>query len=177
MAASLPKYADYGQDITGDEIIRLERLLLEFGQRDAPSPEAPVTRPPQPPSPPPNRPPTPGLSPPPRRPPPEEQPTSSEGLPAKSRPPDFKLTPEPPPLRDLFDRLPPSVKGKGQGKPKGRSREGPYDARPWHYEHMPVPRLPPSYAHSRNWAVIYSGCLATYTKELTTFGCFAVGAF
>ena len=35
MATSLPKFADYGQDITSDEIIRLERLLLEFGQRDA----------------------------------------------------------------------------------------------------------------------------------------------
>ena len=43
MATSLPKFADYGQDITSDEIICLERLLLEFGQRDAPSP---VTRPP-----------------------------------------------------------------------------------------------------------------------------------
>ena len=46
MATPIPKFADFGQDITAHEIIRLERLLLEFGQRDAPSSEASVTRPP-----------------------------------------------------------------------------------------------------------------------------------
>ena len=46
MSNPIPKFADCGQDMTAHEIHRLEQLLLEFGQRDAPSPEAPVTRPP-----------------------------------------------------------------------------------------------------------------------------------
>ena len=46
MATPLPKYAGCGQDMTSYEIHRLEQLLLEFGQREAPSPQVPVTRPP-----------------------------------------------------------------------------------------------------------------------------------
>ena len=46
MATPLPRFADCGQDMTSYEVHRLEQLLLEFGQRDAPSPQVPVTRPP-----------------------------------------------------------------------------------------------------------------------------------
>ena len=46
MATPIPKFADCGQDMTSYEVLRLEQLLLEFGQRDSPSPQAPVTRPP-----------------------------------------------------------------------------------------------------------------------------------
>ena len=46
MATPLPKFADCGQDMTSCEVHRLEQLLLEFGQREAPSPQVPVTRPP-----------------------------------------------------------------------------------------------------------------------------------
>lgn len=45
IATPLPKFAaDAGQDIGVGEVHRLEVLLLEFGQRDAPSPAAPETR-------------------------------------------------------------------------------------------------------------------------------------
>ena len=46
MATPYPKFADCGQDMSSDEIRRLEEILLEFGQRGAPSPQGPVTRPP-----------------------------------------------------------------------------------------------------------------------------------
>ena len=46
MATPLPRFADCGQDMTSYEVHRLEQLLLEFGQREAPSPQVPVTRPP-----------------------------------------------------------------------------------------------------------------------------------
>ena len=46
MATPIPKFADCGQDMTSYEVLRLEQLLLEFGQRDSPSPQAPVNRPP-----------------------------------------------------------------------------------------------------------------------------------
>ena len=46
MATPIPKFADCGQDMTTYEVLRLEQLLLDFGQRDSPSPPVPVTRPP-----------------------------------------------------------------------------------------------------------------------------------
>ena len=288
MATPLPKFADCGQDMTSCEVHRLEQLLLEFGQREAPSPQVPVTRPPltrkrsqsyiegvadgdkrprlqwrkkeergqsgriaswvdervpppgvpRPPAPvtgthtssvyrlphphgreeaspkedfpkrnvsaeqsiaakgkgqgsspikgtnaplkgtprgsvarampsrgnipkdllgpqpvpvkaapsqPPAKP-SPPKVPPPKVPPPKVPPpdisSNVSGIPANTRPPDFNLTPKPPPLADLYSRLQPSVKGKGKSKQQVSQRGGPYDPQQWNLQNVPPPPLP-----------------------------------
>ena len=109
-----------------------------------PMKRAPISPPPLPA---PAQPPTAGLSPPPKRQPmmataPKVPPNSASGIPVHTRPADFNLTPKPPPLANLYNRLQPSVKRKGKGKQQGHFREGPYEARPWHLRNVPPPPLP-----------------------------------
>ena len=113
--------------------------------------KAAPTQPPAKPSPPKVPPPK---VPPPKVPPPDISSTTS-GIPANTRPPDFNLTPKPPPLTDLYNRLQPSVKGKG--KQQASQRGGPYGSQQWNLQNVSPPPLPsgvPSTAASSSNAPI-----------------------
>ena len=105
-------------------------------------PPLPVKQAPMPPAPKPSPPKVPPPKVPPPKVPPPDISSAPSGIPAHSRPTDFNLTPKPPPLTDLYNRLQPSVKGKGKGKQQANFRGGPYDSRQWNLQNVPPPPLP-----------------------------------
>ena len=154
---SMPRRGNILKDLLGPPLHTPPPVPLAKPQIPKPPsmpPPVPVkaapTQPPAKPSPPKVPPPK---VPPPKVPPPDISSTTS-GIPANTRPPDFNLTPKPPPLTDLYNRLQPSVKGKQQASQRG----GPYGSLRWNVHNVPPPPLPsgvpPTAASSSNAPII-----------------------